>query len=143
LKGVKNNIITINNNYYFKPDIHNKNLIEFNDYNLFNELLEYLSSLYLINFSTKRFRGLSKYHNFTRSNNFYNINKNNILYPENFITLNIENNVGVLLIENKKISAKLFNYNNEESPSKKKSTSLFENNNNLLPPSKKIPENKY
>lgn len=93
LKGIENNIVVRNSNYYFKFDMHdpsNETLIKFNDYDLFHGLLEYLSSLYLIDFNTKKFRSLIKYHDFTRSNNFYNIdNEYHILYPENFIKLDI------------------------------------------------------
>ena len=140
LKGIGNNIVVRNNNYYFRSDMHdqsNETLIKFNDYNLFNGLLEYLSSLYLIDFSTKKFRGLIKYHNFTRSNNFYNIdNKHNILYPENFIKLDI----GIVNGNNKKIVKKsniLFGNNENNKPSLGVHGSLFENNNENNKPSLK------
>ena len=137
LKGIENNIVMRNGNYYFKSDMHNisnETLIIFKDYNLFNELLEYLSKLYLINFNKKKFRGLSKYHNFTRSNNFYKIDDEyHILYPEKFIYLNIN----IQSLNNKKISKKsnsLFgnNENNDENnkPFLKTRGSLFGNNEN-------------
>ena len=147
LKGINNNIVMRNCNYYFRPDMHNisnETLIRFKDYNLFIELLEYLSKLYLINFNKKKFRGLSKYHNFTRSNNFYNIdNEHFILYPEKFIDLlnrmindnngiNNSNNGNNNVKNNKEISQKIFRSLNFENNNENNG-----NNNNQIRSSKK------
>jgi len=138
LKGISNNIVKIGNTYYYRPDLHNLSneiLIEFKYYDLFNQLLEYLSTLYLSDFNIKKFRGLSKYHNFTRSNNFYNIDKKyNVLYPEVFIDLNINfeninNNGG-----NNKLFIRehgsLFGNDENNEPSLRAHGLLFDNNDN-------------